>query len=149
MDVCATINGSKLLWGLAAISVNLGSRYIIQDMTKLQERVFSHPLFKRFVVFSIIFMATRDVLLSFAIAAFACIVLEHALNERSAGCIVPGVCRSPGGPVVGANGTIVPGDRQPPTGHIKDVVTKQMYARAVSLGQKFGTPSEPVELIKS
>lgn len=118
MDLCNMINGSKLAWGVAAVCVNLGSRYIIQDMSVLQQQIFGHPAFKRIAIFCMIFMATRDVLLSIAIAALVCMILEHALNEKSIACIAPGMCKQ--APAVTA-----------PTGQMQNILTRQLYARAL------------------
>lgn len=123
MDICNAINGSKLAWGFAAICVNLGSRYVIQDVTKLQESILSHALFKRFVMFCIVFMSTRDLLLSAAITAIAWVFLGYILNESSAFCLAPGLCRSRG-----SGG---------PTGQMQNLVSRQMYAKALDTVTKF------------
>ncbi len=93
MDVASLlglVNNSKLSWGLASIMINLGSRFLIGSMTPLQQTVFSHPVFKRVVLFCIVFMATRDVLLSCALATALILLLECLLHEESPYCVVPG-----------------------------------------------------------
>jgi hypothetical protein len=124
MDICNTINSSKLAWGLAALCANIGSRYVIQDITQAQERVLSHAIFKRFVVFCMIFIATRDVLLSVAITTLAWILLGHILNENSGYCIAPSICRH-----APANAT--------PTSQIQNPVSRQMYGQALDIVRHF------------
>lgn len=85
----ADVAGSKLVWGVASVLINLGSRFIIMDMTPAQQKVFGHPIFKRVVIFSLIFMTTRDILLSAALATGVIIVLEGLLNEHSQFCALP------------------------------------------------------------
>lgn len=89
MDVSAALSNNKVTWGLMALCVNLGSRYLLQDVTRAQEAIFNHPLFKRFVLFAIVFLATRDILLAAAITSVACVCLTCFLNEGSRYCIVP------------------------------------------------------------
>ena len=133
MDICNAINGSKVAWALSAMCVNMGSRFIIQEMTPLQVQVFSHPVFKRIVIFCIVFIATRDILLAAAFALLAWIVLEHILHENSVFCIAPGMCR-----LAGQGGTTVP---------VQPVVTRSMYAKALETVRSFDVhrTSRPVE----
>jgi hypothetical protein len=130
MDVCNAINGSKAAWGMAAICVNLGSRFLIQDVTPLQEKIMSHALFKRFVLFCIIFIATRDVLLAAAITMLVWVILDYALNESSVFCIAPGLCRSHG---IGG-----------PTLQTQPAITRAMYAKALSIVRAFHNQYAPV-----
>lgn len=84
------LNASKLMWGLAAVVVNIGSRFVVGDLTPLQQRVFSNPLFKRLAIFCMCFMATRDVLVSICLALAVLLVLELLLHEKSRFCLAPG-----------------------------------------------------------
>jgi hypothetical protein len=85
-----TLNTSKLLWGATAIVFNLGSRFLITDITPAQQRIFQHPVYKRIVIFCMLFAATRDVLMAAALAGVLIVVLEGLLNETSRFCIIPG-----------------------------------------------------------
>lgn len=131
MDVCSALNNSKVAWAISALCINLGSRYLMQDATGLQQAVLSSAVFKRVVVFCIVFMSTRDVLLSATVTAFAWIVLNHLLNEGSAFCIVPGLCASPGSATSSG-----------PAAQVKDPVTRQMYARALDV-VRGSAPQDP------
>lgn len=82
------LNTNKLTYGVAAVLVNLGSRFVIGSLTPAQQTVFSHPVFRRIVFFCIVVMSTRDILLSVGIATAVCLVLEHLLDERSEWCLV-------------------------------------------------------------
>jgi hypothetical protein len=118
MDICGAINGSKLAWGAAALCVNLGARYLMQDVTPLQERIMTHFVFKRLVLFCIVFLTTRDLLMSAAITALFWILVDHLLNDSSRFCIAPGICRGRG-----SGGS--------PTMLAQPVVTRQMYMNAM------------------
>jgi hypothetical protein len=83
------VSGAKIVWGVAAITVNLGSRFIIGELTPMQQEFMRHPLVKRAVLLCLFFLPTRDILLSVCLAFVASLLLEFLLNERSDFCIVP------------------------------------------------------------
>jgi hypothetical protein len=85
-----SVNSSKLLWGLTSVMLNLGSRFLITDVTPAQQRIFQHPVYKRLVVFCMMFAATRDVLLSVTLSCIVIVLLEGLLNEGSRFCVLPG-----------------------------------------------------------
>jgi hypothetical protein len=88
------MNGSKLVWGLAAITVSLGSRFIVTDLTPMQERILRHPAVKRVVLVFMFFLPTRDLMLSVCLAFVAAMCLECLLNEKSSLCLM-GRCEVP------------------------------------------------------
>jgi hypothetical protein len=85
------INTSKLIWGITSVMFNLGSRFLITDITPAQQRILQHPVYKRIVVFCMMFAATRDVILAAILAGVIIVLLEGLLNESSRFCIIPGV----------------------------------------------------------
>jgi hypothetical protein len=89
-DVLLLVNNNKYVWALGAMCVNLGSRFLVQDLTPMQVAIFSHPLFKQVVLFCIMFMVTRDVVVALGMALFASLLINYLLNEGSTFCIVPG-----------------------------------------------------------
>lgn len=89
LSVIAQLNNSKLFWGLSAVFLNLGSRFVITDMTDLQARFFSRRLAKVLVVFCMVFLSTRDVLISLAMSIIIVLVMFGLVNERSPYCIIP------------------------------------------------------------
>ena len=84
------INASKLLLGLAALAFNFGSRFLMADMTPVQQRLMQHPMFKRAIVFCMFFVTTRDFMLSTTLALVTIVAMEAFLNEGSRFCIMPG-----------------------------------------------------------
>lgn len=81
------INNNRLFWGLSMLIVNLGSRYIVGDMGKVHEKIFTSPMFKPIIFFCIFFMATRDVGISITLTLGACIILMGLLHEQSKFCL--------------------------------------------------------------
>jgi hypothetical protein len=79
----SAINGSPVAWGVAALVVNLGSRFVTMDLTPAQEAVMRHPLTKRLVIFFMIFLVTRNVAIALIITLGVIMVLEGFANEHS------------------------------------------------------------------
>lgn len=76
------INGNKFIVGLAMITMNFGSRYLIMDVTAKQDKLFKSPVFKKVVLFCIFFVGTRDVLMAAMLWMAANFILEVLLNEH-------------------------------------------------------------------
>ena len=89
----ASISGSKLVWGVAALLANVGSRFIIGELTPAQQGVLKSPIVKRIVLFCMLFIPTRDVLLSVCLTVVASALLEFLLNEESKYCVLPDCLR--------------------------------------------------------
>lgn len=104
----AQLNGNKVVVAITMLIVNLGSRYALSDLSPAHERLFSHVAFKRVVVFSMFFLATRDVVLSIIMTAAFLFVFNVLLHESSEYCILPASMRTSAG-VGGASSTAVSG----------------------------------------
>jgi hypothetical protein len=89
----AALSGSKLVWALAALLANVGSRFVVGELTPAQQGVLRHPAFKRLVLFCMIFIPTRDVLLSACLTVAASALLESLMNEGSQYCVLPDCLR--------------------------------------------------------
>lgn len=83
------LNTNKLFWGFAMLTMNIGSRFVIGDITKLQEKFVSHFIVKKFVLFCMFFIATRDVVLSLFMAFIFTLTLQGILNDRCRYNIIP------------------------------------------------------------
>ena len=75
-------NTNKVFIGLTMIIINIGSRYIVQDMSDLHTKVLSHKVFKQFILVCIFFTATRDILLSIILAFLFSIFVYGLLDEN-------------------------------------------------------------------
>lgn len=82
------LNNSKLFTGCIMLLMNVGSKYIMMDIPKSTEKIFSHYLFRRFFVFCISFIATRDIYISMVITLLFIIVFGHILNGKSKYCML-------------------------------------------------------------
>jgi uncharacterized membrane protein (DUF485 family) len=83
------INNNKYLAGLCMILFNIGSRYLFIDISKSTENLLKTKIFRRITLFSIFFVATRDLVTSFILTAVFIVFTMNLFNEDSAFCILP------------------------------------------------------------
>ena len=68
--------------------LNLGGRFIAMEISKEQEQFFQHPWVRRFLIFVVLFVATRNLLVSFWLTILVVLTLGYLFNENSAFCII-------------------------------------------------------------
>jgi hypothetical protein len=88
IEVLIALNNSKIFWGVSMILLNMGSRYIIGDLGKTHEQILTSEIFKKIILFSMFFVATRDVITSFLLTVVYVIVIDGLLHEKHNFCII-------------------------------------------------------------
>lgn len=83
------INNSPLLAGGAMLMLNIGSKYVQMGFSKTQEEALRAGLAREMLIFSMIFMATKDVIISLLMTAVFFVLTEFAFNEKSSLCVIP------------------------------------------------------------
>lgn len=83
------LNKSKLFAGLAMLMLNIGSKYIVIELSPNQESYFRNNVARQMLIFAIAWMGTRDILISLYITAAFTILTQFLLNENSDFCILP------------------------------------------------------------
>ncbi len=89
LQLLSLANNNRVIWGLTMLLMNLGARYIAADLGKSHEKIFSSQFVKKLIIFSLFFVATRDILLSFLLSILYVIIIDGILHENSKFCIVP------------------------------------------------------------
>jgi hypothetical protein len=89
VELIAVANNNKIVWGLTMLLMNFGSRYIVGDLGKAHDAILSNQIVKKLIVFSLFFVATRDVLTAFLLTIVYIVVIDGILHEKSKFCIVP------------------------------------------------------------
>jgi hypothetical protein len=84
-----TLNNSKLFAGIIMIILNLGSRYIVMELSETHEEFFNNVIIRRIIVFTVVFTATRDVITSLILTGVFIILVSGLFNEHSNYCILP------------------------------------------------------------
>jgi hypothetical protein len=82
------INESKFVIGLAMILLNIGSKYVDFKFTKTQEQMLRNGIARELLIFTIVFMGTRDILYAILLTAAFIILSEYVFNEKSKYCLV-------------------------------------------------------------
>ena len=87
LEHITNLNNSKIFIGLTMIIVNLGSKYIIEELSNTQKELFKNTIVRRIVLFTVIFIATKDIKISFILTAAFIIFVSGLFNENSKFCI--------------------------------------------------------------
>lgn len=82
-------NNSKYLVGIAMIIFNIGSKFLVMDISKSYESLLKSKIVRRLTLFSIFFVATRDIVISFVLTATFIILTMNLFNDESKFCILP------------------------------------------------------------
>ena len=84
-----TLNNSKLFAGVIMILLNLGSRYIAQELSDTHEELLNNVIIRRIIVFTVAFTATRDIITSLILTGAFVILVSGIFNENSKYYILP------------------------------------------------------------
>ncbi len=83
------LNNSKFMFGLAMIIVNIGAKYVEVKFTKVQEKYFRYTIGRELLIFSLVFMATHDIIISVIMTASFMILANYVFNENSRFTVLP------------------------------------------------------------
>jgi len=78
-----TINTNPYFIGCMMLLLNLGGRFLAMEVTKEQEKFFQHTWVRAFLIFVVIFVATRNILVSFVMSLVIILVVRFLFNENS------------------------------------------------------------------
>lgn len=87
-DSFSTLNNSKYFAGIMMLVLNLGSRFLVMELSENQQQMLSNKIIRRFVIFTVVFACTRDVFVSLIITGIFIILVSGLFNENSKYCIV-------------------------------------------------------------
>ena len=82
------LNSSKYFAGLMILFLNLSSRYLALELSETQEQILSNKLIRRFIIFTVVFVSTRDIWVSMIVTAIFIILVSGLFNENSKYCIM-------------------------------------------------------------
>ena len=84
-----SLNSNKYFAGLVMIMLNIGSKYITIKLSKTQEGYLKSSIARQILIFSIIWMGTKDIFISLTLTAVFYILTNHLFNENSKMCVLP------------------------------------------------------------
>ncbi len=82
-------NGNKYLAGIALLMLNIGSKYLIIDISKSTQNLLKLKIIRRFTIFSIFFIGTRNIIISLILTGVFIVFSNGLFNENSKFCILP------------------------------------------------------------
>lgn len=93
MEFLQSLNQNMYLSAFSMLMLNLGSRYIVMDISKAQETLLKSAVVRRLTVFCIFYMATRDILWSLGFTLLFVLVTACFFHEESKYCLLPSAFR--------------------------------------------------------
>ena len=88
-----SINDNKLLVGLMMIFMNIGSKFIVIELSETQKELLTSSVLRQVLIFCIAFVGTRDLVLSIILTAAFVILVDGLLHESSPLSILPASIR--------------------------------------------------------
>jgi hypothetical protein len=89
------VNTNPYIIGIFMLLLNLGGRFLSLELTKKQEAFLQAPWIRPVIFFTVIFIATRNVVAAFWVTLLFFFVIWVAANENSPLCMIPTWCGSP------------------------------------------------------
>ena len=80
-------NQNPYFIGLMMLLLNLGGRFISLEVTKQQEQFLQLPWVRRVLIFTVLFVATRNLWVAFWMTLITVLFLGYLFNENSALCL--------------------------------------------------------------
>ena len=71
------------------VIINLGARFIVNELNEEQKKLIDSKYLRRIVIFLVIFMPTRDIVISLVLTVIVVLVLFEFFNEDSDYSLVP------------------------------------------------------------
>ena len=72
---------NKYLLGIIMILINLGARFIVDDLTPEQKKLINNHITRKIVVFLIFYMATKDILASITLTVIYILFMSDLIIE--------------------------------------------------------------------
>ncbi len=88
-DIINNLNSSKYFAGIMMLILNVGSKHISKELSFLQDNFLNHKIIRRLLIFVVVFIATKDIKVSFIITIAFIIIVTGVLHEESKYCILP------------------------------------------------------------
>jgi uncharacterized membrane protein (DUF485 family) len=84
-----TLNSSKLFAGLMMIFLNIASKFVTIELSSNQKQFLANSILRQVLVFAVVFVGTRDLLISLILTAVFTVLVDGLLHETSPISILP------------------------------------------------------------
>ncbi len=89
LNLIYSLNDSKFFAGIVMLIMNIGSKYVVVELSHTQEGFLKYTLGRLLLVFSILWIGTRDIFVSLFLTAVFVVLVDYLFNENSRYCIIP------------------------------------------------------------
>ncbi len=87
-----TLNANPYMIGTLMLVLNLGGRFLSLELTKKQEAFLQAAWVRPFIFFTLIFIATRNIVAAFWVTIVFFFIIWVVVNENSKFCMIPSWC---------------------------------------------------------
>ena len=88
-NILINLSNNKLFCGCLMLLTNIGGKYLSLELPTNIDKIFTSNFILRYLVlFSIFFMATRDIKTSVLLSLLFLIILKYFINENSTFCLI-------------------------------------------------------------
>jgi hypothetical protein len=88
--ILMSVNSNPYFIGLMMLMLNLGGRFVSMEMSKSQELFFQNVWVRRLLIFTILFVGTRNVAVAFWMSIIIILCIGYLFNENSSLCLFTG-----------------------------------------------------------
>jgi hypothetical protein len=89
ISLLKTLNDNKFFAGIIMLIMNIGSKYISIELSKTQENYIKYSLGRQILIFSVLWMGTRDIVTALILTIAFILFADYLFNEHSQYCIIP------------------------------------------------------------
>ena len=68
--------------------MNLGGKYVMLEVPQNVNNILAHPWMRKLIIFSIAFVATRNIKTSLLLSLLFILLNHYLLNEQSKSCLI-------------------------------------------------------------
>lgn len=84
-----TAMNNKLFTGLIILLMNIGSKYVLIELSPTQEALVRNLISRQLLIFCMVWLGTKDLILSLALTAIFHVLTTYLFNEQSRFCVIP------------------------------------------------------------
>ena len=88
-DFVKPLNDNKFLLAIVMMFLNISSKYIDFGFSKTQEHALRNGIAREILIFCVLFVGTRDIVISTTLTLLFFISIEYLFSEDSKYCLCP------------------------------------------------------------
>jgi len=80
---CDELSENKIFIGLVMIMVNIGARFIIEELSDEHREIVKSDSFRKITIFCSVFMATRDIMVALIVTIIFVVLMNEVLRTET------------------------------------------------------------------